>query len=130
MNAKVPQDVNASLSKGWIVSVPDYEGPLASFTAGVMSGHATIDSIRAIFSKKHEFGLTDNARYAMWGYSGGALASEWAAELQVQYAPELSFSGAALGGLTPNVTSVLDIINEGYAAGLAPVSKPSGEVGS
>lgn len=131
MNAKVPVDVNASLSKGWFVSVPDYEGPLASFTAGVMSGHATIDSIRAVFSKKHEFGLTGDARYAMWGYSGGSLASEWAAELQVQYAPELSFSGAALGGLTPNVTSVLETINKGPAAGLAPVSKPfrgSGEL--
>lgn len=129
MNANVPPEVNSSLSKGWFVSVPDYEGPLASFTAGVMSGHATIDSIRAIFSKKHEFGLTDDARYAMWGYSGGALASEWAAELQVQYAPELSFSGAALGGLTPNVTSVLETINKGYAAGLAPVSKPIRESG-
>jgi hypothetical protein len=94
-----------------------------------MNANATIDSIRAIFSKKHEFGLTDDARYAMWGYSGGALASEWAAELQVQYAPELSFSGAALGGLTPNVTSVLETINKGYAAGLAPVSKPFRESG-
>ena len=58
------------------------------------------------------FGLSPNkAKYALWGYSGGALASEWAAELQVQYAPELSFSGVALGGLTPNVTSVLETIN-------------------
>jgi hypothetical protein len=56
----------------------------------------------------------------MWGYSGGALASEWAAELQVQYAPELNFSGAALGGLTPNVTSVLYTINGTLEAGLAP----------
>jgi hypothetical protein len=41
----------------------------------------------------------------------GALASEWASELQEQYAPELSIAGVAIGGLTPNVTSVLETIN-------------------
>ena len=92
------------------MNVPDYEGPLASFTAGVQSGHATIDSVRASLDRR--FGLKPDARLAMWGYSGGALASEWAAELQVQYAPELEFGGAALGGLTPNVTSVMDSINK------------------
>lgn len=102
-------DVTAALGRGWYVNVPDYEGPLASFTAGVMSGHATIDSVRAVLSSG--FGLAPNGtRYAMWGYSGGALASEWAAELQVQYASELNFAGAALGGLTPNVTSVLSAV--------------------
>lgn len=123
-------DISTALSSGWIVNVPDYEGPLASFTAGVQSGHATIDSIRAVLSANDQLNLTgtangnDSVSYAMWGYSGGALASEWAAELAVQYAPELNFSGAALGGLTPNVTSVLLSINGSIAAGLAPVSSP------
>lgn len=123
MYAGVPLDVNQSLSKGWFVSVPDYEGPLASFTAGVMSGHATLDSVRAILSLKDSILLPNNTLYALWGYSGGALASEWAAELQVQYAPEMNFSGAALGGLTPNVTSVMQTINKSIAAGLTPVSR-------
>ena len=57
------------------------------------------------------FGLSPNASYALWGYSGGALASEWAAELAIQYAPEMTFAGAALGGLTPNATSVIETIN-------------------
>lgn len=111
-------DIPAALGRGWFVNVPDYEGPLASFTAGVQSGHATIDSIRAVLSSG--FGLSSNASYAMWGYSGGALASEWAAELQVQYAPELNFSGAAVGGLTPNTTNVLFTVNGTLEAGLAP----------
>lgn len=106
------------LSSGYYTNVPDYEGPLASFTAGVLSGHATIDSIRAVRSLHDKFGLNKDAKYAMWGYSGGALASEWAAELQVQYAPEMDFAGAALGGLTPNVTSVLYTINGHASAGL------------
>ena len=54
----------------------------------------------------------------MWGYSGGALASEWAAELAVQYAPEMTFAGVALGGLTPNSTSVLESVNKSPGAEL------------
>ena len=49
----------------------------------------------------------------MSGYSGGAIASEWAAELQVQYAPEMNFAGVALGGLAPNITSSLETVNGG-----------------
>lgn len=136
------QDISEGLSRGWLVTVPDYEGPLASFTAGVQSGHATIDSVRAVmhavargwssFSSPTQDDNDDDAnnatppevRFALWGYSGGALASEWAAELQVQYAPELTpaFGGAALGGLTPNVTSVLLSVNGGLEAGLIPPS--------
>ena len=111
-------DISAALGRGWFVNVPDYEGPLASFTAGVQSGHATLDSVRAVLSSG--FGLSAVARYAMWGYSGGSLATEWAAELQAQYAPELNFSGAALGGLTPNVTSVIQSVNGTFVAGLVP----------
>ena len=111
-------DMAQALKMGWYVATPDYEGPLASFTAGVMSGHATLDGVRAVLAAG--FGLSNNASYALWGYSGGALASEWAAELQVQYAPEMNFAGAALGGLTPNVTSVLESVNGGVEAGLIP----------
>lgn len=113
-------DITAALGRGLIVNTPDYEGPNAYFTAGVFSGHATIDAVRAVLSKKSPIAFKNDTRYAMWGYSGGALASEWAAELQVQYAPELNFAGAALGGLTPNVTSVLFTINGTVYAGLAP----------
>ena len=111
-------DISIALGLGWYVNVPDYEGPLASFAAGVQSGHATLDSVRAVLSSS--LGLAPNVRYALWGYSGGAFASEWAAELQVQYAPELNFGGAALGGLTPNFTSVVGSITGTMWAGLAP----------
>lgn len=126
--ASARADISTGLSNGWFVNFPDYEGPLASFTAGVQSGHATIDSIRASFNARQTSGLCENATYAMWGYSGGALASEWAAELQVQYAPEMNFGGAALGGLTPNVTSVFFSINKSVGAGLAPVSSKRGHL--
>lgn len=141
------QDISTGLSYGWLVNVPDYEGPLASFTAGVQSGHATLDSVRAVMNAvrgefrtsvqyHHQYDQCDEhghhnasqqhrpVHFALWGYSGGALASEWAAELQVQYAPELldAFKGGALGGLTPNVTSVLLSVNGALEAGLIPPS--------
>lgn len=106
------------LRRGWYVSTPDYEGPLGSFTAGVMSGHATLDGVRAVLNAGFGLDARGGTRYALWGYSGGALASEWAAELQNQYAPELDFAGVALGGLTPNVTSVMMSIDGGIEAGI------------
>ncbi|OCL06421.1 putative lipase 1 precursor, partial [Glonium stellatum] len=111
-------DISNALSQGWYVNVPDYEGPLASMVAGKQAGHATLDSVRAVLSSG--LGLTPNARYAMWGYSGGSLASEWAAELQAQYAPELNFSGAAVGGVLVNVFSALKAITGTYFAELIP----------
>ncbi|KAL6916313.1 hypothetical protein FSHL1_007761 [Fusarium sambucinum] len=112
---------NLALGLGVFLNVPDYEGPLASFTAGVISGHATLDSIRAVLSLG--LGLnTTSSRVALWGYSGGALASEWASELAVQYAPDLQETvvGAAIGGITPNITAVVESISGKDAAGLAP----------
>ncbi len=73
-------EIPDALARGWFVSVPDYEGPQASFTAGVMAGHATLDSVRAVLAVAGSFGLRlPDAKVALWGYSGGALASEWAA---------------------------------------------------
>jgi hypothetical protein len=121
---KAMKDLESTLlSIGYFLNLPDYEGPLASFAAGVTSGHATIDSIRAALSfGKKNLGMARDTKSAMWGYSGGAFATEWAAELQVQYAPEIDFAGAILGGLTPNITSVLQTINKSLYSGLIPTA--------
>lgn len=110
----------AALDQGWIVNTPDYEGPQAAFTSGIQAGQAVLDSVRAALASGSITGVSSEAAYQMWGYSGGSLATEWAAELQPSYAPELSFIGAALGGLVPNITSVLNTINKGPFAGLGP----------
>lgn len=125
LSQQVYTDIKNALGKGYFVTVPDYEGPLASFTAGHMSGYATLDGVRATLNGAELYGLPDDTLYATWGYSGGALATEWAAELQADYASDLSFAGSAMGGLTPNITSVLQSINMKVSAGLAPVSNPS-----
>ncbi|KAJ8060344.1 hypothetical protein OCU04_010677 [Sclerotinia nivalis] len=112
--------VIAALDQGWIVNLPDYEGLHAAFTSGLQAGRATLDSVRAALSSEDLTSISPQAEYQMWGYSGGSLASEWAAELQPSYAPELSFKGAALGGLVPNITSVLLSTNKSFFSGLIP----------
>lgn len=116
--AKFHADITDSLSRGWFFNVPDYEGPLAAFGNGIQAGHAVLDSIRATFNAARDIGLSTTAMHAMWGYSGGSLASNWAAELAEQYAPEMRFSGVALGGLVPNGTSLMRTINGGPYPGL------------
>ncbi|KAI5242440.1 hypothetical protein E4T42_07698 [Aureobasidium subglaciale] len=56
---------------------------------------------------------------SMWGYSGGAFASAWAAERQASYASEIPFVGMAIGGITPNVVKVFDTLNKGTFAGIS-----------
>lgn len=97
-------DIYELLSRGWFVNVPDYEGPKASYTAGVQAGLATLDSTRAVLQVAGQWGLQANPRVALWGYSGGALATEFAAEFAGSYAPELALAGIAHGGLVPNAT--------------------------
>ncbi|KAK4505460.1 hypothetical protein PRZ48_003423 [Zasmidium cellare] len=116
-------DIVGALSRGWYVNVPDHEGPLASFLCLVQEGHATLDSIRAVKNQFQGWQLSNNTKIALWGYSGGSIASEWAAELQVQYAPELKIDGAALGGLAPNFTAALaNVYNGSYFAALIPAA--------
>ncbi|RGP73136.1 trichothecene c-3 deacetylase [Fusarium longipes] len=113
----------AALGLGLFVSVPDYEGPLAAFTAGIISGYATLDSIRAILSLGLGLNATSSPRVALWGYSGGALASEWASELAVQYAPDLvsgPIVGAALGAPLANITTLMRSVNGKATSGLIP----------
>lgn len=113
--------ISELLNKGWYVNVPDYEGPLGSFGAGVTSGYATLDSIRAVLSAQPAPGA-NLFQYALWGYSGGGLASGWAAELCVQYAPELNFSGVVLGGAASNFSSIFQAVDGTAAAGLLPAA--------
>lgn len=115
--ASPADDVAEALARGWYVNFPDFEGPLAAFCAGPQEGFAVLDSIRAILSQ-NQLADWENARYAMWGYSGGSLATFFAAELQASYAPEMKFAGAAIGGLPSNVTQVIDLANNSPIAGL------------
>jgi hypothetical protein len=89
-----------ALLRGYTVVVPDTEGQNADFGAGPEYGLNTLDSLRAAF-RSHAAGIRARSRIGLIGYSGGAIATEWAAELAPRYAPAVNrrIIGAAFGGV-------------------------------
>ena len=85
------------IGKGWAVSIPDHLGPTAAYGAARLGGMVTLDSVRAV-KKVTELGLA-NVPVVLAGYSGGGMASAWAAALQPSYAPELKLDGVVAGGI-------------------------------
>ncbi|KAK0650036.1 lipase 1 [Cercophora newfieldiana] len=111
-------EIGQSLGRGWWVSVPDFEGPLASYGASIVAGYITIDSVRAVLATvAKEFGVK-NARVGLWGYSNGASATEAAVEFAPKYAPELKLAGAAIGGLTPSLSTSGPMLRGTQVSGL------------
>ncbi|MFD7975591.1 lipase family protein [Streptomyces sp. NPDC059071] len=88
------------LAKGYDVVIPDTEGQRADFAAGPEYGTNTLDSIRAATRSPHT-GLGSGTRFGLMGYSGGAIATGWAAALAPRYAPDVNsrLVGFAEGGL-------------------------------
>ena len=89
-----------ALLAGSAVVVPDTEGENADFAAGPEYGMNTLDSLRAAIASPFT-GLAGTSKIGMLGYSGGAIATEWAAELGPTYAPDVNrrLVGAAFGGV-------------------------------
>lgn len=97
------------LAAGDTVVVPDYEGENLEWGAGREAGYDTLDSIRAAESWLKVAPTTTPV--AMVGYSGGSIATEWAAELAPSYAPQLDLVGAAAGGVPVDFAHNLAYIN-------------------
>lgn len=87
------------LTNGWVVTVPDFEGTHLHWMAGRQSGYGALDAVRATESYLH---VAASTKVAMSGYSGGAVAADWASELAPTYAPELTIVGVAEGGIPVN----------------------------
>lgn len=88
------------LLQGYAVVVADTEGPTADFAAGPEYGQVTLDSLRATF-RTPGTGIAAHAKVGLIGYSGGAIATNWAAVLAPSYAPDVNarLVGAAEGGI-------------------------------
>ncbi|BCS20875.1 putative secretory lipase [Aspergillus puulaauensis] len=112
--------MSAALNKGYVVLVPDHLGPKSAFLANTLTGQAVLDNVRAALASTDFTGVSSTANVVLWGYSGGSLASGFAAELQPSYAPELKLAGAALGGTVPKIPPVIELSNKGLFAGLIP----------
>lgn len=88
--------IAAALAEGWVVSVPDHEGPDGRWGTPHEPGYRILDGLRATL-RFEPLGLAADSRVGLWGYSGGGLASAWAAEVHADYAPEINLVGAVLG---------------------------------
>lgn len=106
------------LAAGHTVLTADYEGPNSEWAAGLNTAHGVLDAIRAAQSFAPA-GLAGPATpTALMGYSGGALASQWANEVQPSYAPELKFAGVAAGGVPADIGYIARRIDGGPWAGI------------
>lgn len=97
------------LLQGATVVITDYEETNEAWAAGRLEGYATLDGIRAAESYLHE--APQSTPIGLIGYSGGAIATQWADELAPAYAPELDIAGAAAGGVLVDPLHNLNYIN-------------------
>ncbi|WP_407670526.1 lipase family protein [Nocardia suismassiliense] len=106
---------NVLLQRGWTVALPDHLGPNFAYGAAKLGGQITLDGIRAV--KQVAELKVRQSPVSMVGYSGGGMATAWAAALAPKYAPELDIAGAAMGGVPMNLVKML----EGLGLGAHPV---------
>jgi len=112
------------LLAGDAVVVADTEGEDASFAAGREYGIDTLDSLRAAL-RSPATGLAGSKKIALIGYSGGAIATEWAAELAPSYAPDVNrrLVGASFGGVLVEPAHNLHYVSgSSMWAGVIPMS--------
>lgn len=109
--------VAAALAEGWAVSVPDHEGTNGLWGAPHEPGYHVLDGLRAALGQDR-LGLSPEAPVGLWGYSGGGLATAWAAQEQGTYAPELNVVGAVLGSPIGDLGSTFRRLNGSIYAGL------------
>lgn len=112
------------LLQGDTVIVPDTEGQTADFSSGREYGINTLNSIRAAASSPLT-GLSTSTPVGMIGYSGGAIATDWAAQLAPSYAPDVNSQlvGAAEGGILADPAHNLTYVSGSLAwAGVMPMA--------
>ncbi|MFE7799452.1 lipase family protein [Nocardia sp. NPDC057440] len=110
VSIEAPDITRQLLWRGYAVVMTDYQGPQMAYAHGPTQGREVLDGIRAALAFPSA-GLAGSPT-AMIGYSGGAIATVWAAQLQPTYAPELRMLGAAAGG-TPADLSLLRTTMDG-----------------
>ncbi|MCW2565792.1 MAG: lysophospholipase, partial [Mycobacterium sp.] len=109
--------IAAAVAEGWAVSVPDHEGRAGMWGAPYEPGYHVLDGVRAALNTER-LGLSPSAPVGLWGYSGGGLASAWAAEMSGSYAPELNVVGAVLGSPVGDLGHTFRRLNGTVMSGL------------
>lgn len=110
--------IDSALRQGWVLSIPDYEGLDSHWGAALNSGQGVLDGVRAALNFA-PLGLPGKAtRTGLIGYSGGGLATAWAAQLAPAYAPELKLVGVSAGGVPVDLANVARKVDGGFFSGL------------
>jgi hypothetical protein len=113
--------MNQALQRGWAVVAPDYEGPRSEFLGAKGEARGVIDAVRAALRFGPAGLKPGDTPVGLWGYSGGALASTLAAQLQPRYAPNLKLEGIALGGTPGDIEATMQAFSGGPAGGAIAV---------
>ncbi|MBF6202719.1 lipase [Streptomyces gardneri] len=112
--------ITSALARGWAVSVPDHGGTAGRFGVAREPGYRALDAVRAGLAFG-PLGLDSSTPVALWGYSGGGLATAWAAEVAAEYAPELNVVGAVAGSPVGDPAAAFVRLNGTLFAGFAAV---------
>lgn len=110
VSIEAPDITRQLLARGYAVVMTDYQGPKMAYAHGPTQAREVLDGIRAAL--QFPAAALAGSPTTMIGYSGGAIATVWAAQLQPSYAPELRILGAAAGG-TPADLSLLRATMDG-----------------
>jgi pimeloyl-ACP methyl ester carboxylesterase len=98
------------LAQGYTVVTPDFEGPTDDYGAGREEGYTTLDGVRAT---ERALKLDPATPVALAGYSGGSIATVWAAQQAPAYAPELHLVAASGGGVPVDFAHNLAYVEAG-----------------
>ncbi|MFN3339178.1 MAG: lipase family protein [Dietzia sp.] len=123
LNLELPPFLQILADRGYGLVVTDFQGPRAAYAAGRANGRAVLDGIRAAraFAPAGAQGpLFSDSRVVQVGYSGGGIATGWAAQLQPVYAPELTgvLVGSSVGGVPADYADLFDTMDGTLASGL------------
>jgi len=108
-----------ALRRGWAVVTTDFTGPQHAFGALPLAARFVLDGIRAALANEAA-GFDAATPIGLWGYSGGAQATLFAAEQQPAYAPELNIVGVAAGGAGVDLISSPEMFEDGGLLSGAP----------
>jgi hypothetical protein len=100
----------SALASGWTMVFPDHEGPYSEYVAGPVEGHIVLDAIAAAEAFA-PLGLNAKTPVGMYGYSGGAEATAWAASMQQAYEPNINMVGVASGGTPADVIGAFSAVD-------------------
>lgn len=104
-------EVQALISEGYTVVVPDYEGQRNSYTVGKLAGKQILDAARAALSLPGIKHSNQTTSVGLWGYGTSGYSTGWAGEIAESYAPDVPLKGYALGGVITNLLGWMHNIN-------------------